>query len=63
MKDGKLDYHKSPWFLTLVGLAIFGAGYIAGADNRIENENAIWANHVCIVTQDKPVRLAMREEK
>lgn len=59
----KLDYHKSPWFLTLVGLVIFGAGYIVGDDNRIEREDAIRAAHVRTVNQDKPVKLAMREEK
>lgn len=32
----KHEFHKSPWFLTLVGFAIFGIGYIAGDDNRIE---------------------------
>ena len=60
MKNGKLDYHKSPWFLTLAGLAIFSAGYIAGDDNRIENEDAIRASHVQIVSRDKPVRLTIR---
>lgn len=30
---------KSPWFLTLVAFAIFGAGYIVGDDNRIEKQN------------------------
>ena len=34
----KHEFHKSPWFLTLVGFAIFGAGYIVGDDNRIERE-------------------------
>lgn len=33
------DYYKSPWFLTLVAFAIFGAGYIVGDDNRIEKQN------------------------
>lgn len=59
----KLDYHKSPWFLTLVGLAIFGAGYIVGDDNRIEREDAARAAHIQTISQDKPVKLAMREEK
>lgn len=34
----KHEFHKSPWFLTLVGFAIFGIGYKAGDDNRIERE-------------------------
>lgn len=34
----KHDFHKSPWFLTLVGFAIFGVGYITADDNRIERE-------------------------
>lgn len=34
----KYDFHKSPWFLTLVGFAIFGIGYMTADDNRIERE-------------------------
>lgn len=34
----KYEFHKSPWFLTLVGFAIFGMGYITADDNRIERE-------------------------
>lgn len=34
----KHEIHKSPWFLTIVGFAIFGIGYKAGDDNRIERE-------------------------
>ena len=63
MKDGKLDYHKKPWFLTLAGLAIFGAGYIVGDDNRIEKENAIRANYVWTVSQDEPLKLSARKDQ
>lgn len=34
----KPEFHKSPWFLTLVGFAIFGIGYMTADDNRIERE-------------------------
>lgn len=59
----ELDYYKKPWFLVLAGLAIFGAGYIAGDDNRIEREDAIRANHVQVVDKDKPVKLVMRNDR
>lgn len=33
------DFYKSPWFLTLVGIALWSCGYITADDNRIEHEN------------------------
>lgn len=35
----KRDYYKSPWFLTFVAFALFGAGYIVGDDTRIKKQN------------------------
>ena len=34
-------FHKSPWFLTIVGLTIFGCGYIVADDSRIEREREL----------------------
>ena len=39
----KREFHKSPWFLLLIAFAIFGCGFIAADENRIEKEDAIRA--------------------
>ncbi|MCZ4065920.1 hypothetical protein NB636_08120 [Oxalobacter aliiformigenes] len=56
----KSTYYKSPWFLTLLAVVIWGCGYIAGDDNRIERENAMRARQMQSTTQDKTTRLAMQ---
>ena len=44
------EFYKSPWFLLLVAVAIWGCGYITADDIRIDRENAARAKPICQVS-------------
>lgn len=56
-------YYKNPWFLTLVAFAIWGCGYITADDARIEKENALNCHWSQSNSQDKSIKLAVREDR